>query len=213
MSRYDGLIIPRSYSEYINKTDAATLLQALQLSGVMDAAPTAGSNHPAKSGGLYNAILEKLNKNNVATEYVNTNIYSVGQYVIKDNILYRCILNKYLNQGWDGHFEQVLLSNLGWKDIPRKTTPSMGTGSKTFVFDISIITQSSLNFLVIDIGGSNQANEVLLLGSFFVYTNKVIELGKTSNITYSITFNENTKELTVTSTQGYYELIAKMLTI
>ena len=31
MSRYDGLIIPRSYNEYINKTDAATLQQALQL--------------------------------------------------------------------------------------------------------------------------------------------------------------------------------------
>ena len=56
MSRYDGLIIPRSYSEYINKTDAATLLQALQQSGVMDAAPTAGSNHPAKSGGIKSAI-------------------------------------------------------------------------------------------------------------------------------------------------------------
>ena len=40
MSRYDGLIIPRSYSDYINKTDAATLSQALQLPGVMDAAPT-----------------------------------------------------------------------------------------------------------------------------------------------------------------------------
>lgn len=53
MSRYDGLIIPRSYSEYINKTDAATLLQALQQSGVMDAAPTAGSNHPVKSNGVY----------------------------------------------------------------------------------------------------------------------------------------------------------------
>ena len=52
MSRYDGLIIPRSYSEYINKTDAASLLQALQLSGVMDAAPTANSNHPVKSSGL-----------------------------------------------------------------------------------------------------------------------------------------------------------------
>ena len=52
MSRYDGLIIPRSYSEYINKTDAATLLQALQQSGVMDAAPTANSNHPVKSGGV-----------------------------------------------------------------------------------------------------------------------------------------------------------------
>ena len=56
MSRYDGLIIPRSYSEYINKTDAATLLQALQQSGVMDAAPIAGSNHPTKSGGVYNSL-------------------------------------------------------------------------------------------------------------------------------------------------------------
>lgn len=56
MSRYDGLIIPRSYSEYINKTDAATLSQALQLSGVMDAAPTANSNKPAKSGGIYDLI-------------------------------------------------------------------------------------------------------------------------------------------------------------
>ena len=68
MSRYDGLIIPRSYSEYINKTDAATLLQALQLSGVMDAAPTAGSNHPAKSGGIYEAM-EKT----VSTNYYNAN--------------------------------------------------------------------------------------------------------------------------------------------
>ena len=52
MSRYDGLIIPRSYSEYINKTDAATFQQALQLSGVMDNVPTAGSNNPVKSGGV-----------------------------------------------------------------------------------------------------------------------------------------------------------------
>ena len=56
MSRYDGLIIPRSYSEYINKTDAATLLQALQLSGVMDSAPTANSNKPIKSSGVYNSF-------------------------------------------------------------------------------------------------------------------------------------------------------------
>lgn len=60
MSRYDGLIIPRSYSDYINKTDAATLLQALQLSGVMDNAPTQNSNHPAKSGGIFAALAEKL---------------------------------------------------------------------------------------------------------------------------------------------------------
>lgn len=56
MSRYDGLIIPRSYSEYINKTDAATLSQALALPGVMDAAPTENSNKAARSGGIYNAI-------------------------------------------------------------------------------------------------------------------------------------------------------------
>ena len=55
MSRYDGLIIPRSYSEYINKTDAATLQQALQLSGVMDNAPTPQSTNPAKSGGIFAA--------------------------------------------------------------------------------------------------------------------------------------------------------------
>ena len=54
MSRYDGLIIPRSYSEYINKTDAATLQQALQLSGVLDAIPTPNSNKAVKSGGVKN---------------------------------------------------------------------------------------------------------------------------------------------------------------
>jgi hypothetical protein len=53
MSRYDGLIIPRSYNEYINKTDPIAMSQALQLNGVMDDAPTENSNHPVKSGGLY----------------------------------------------------------------------------------------------------------------------------------------------------------------
>ena len=56
MSRYDGLIIPRSYSEYINKTDAATLQQALQLSGVMSNSPAKGSSLPVNSGGVWNAI-------------------------------------------------------------------------------------------------------------------------------------------------------------
>ena len=73
MSRYDGLIIPRSYSEYINKTDAATLLQALQLSGVMDNAPTANSNHPTKSGGVYTAI-NNISKVKYITQRSATNI-------------------------------------------------------------------------------------------------------------------------------------------
>lgn len=59
MSRYDGLIIPRSYSEYINKTDAATLRQALQLPNLMDSTPTENSNSPVKSGGIYTALAGK----------------------------------------------------------------------------------------------------------------------------------------------------------
>ena len=59
MSRYDGLIIPRSYSEYINKTDAATLRQALQLPNVMDSTPTENSNRPVRSGGIYTALAGK----------------------------------------------------------------------------------------------------------------------------------------------------------
>lgn len=59
MSRYDGLIIPRSYSDYINKTDAATLRQALQLPNVMDSTPTENSNGPVKSGGIYTALAGK----------------------------------------------------------------------------------------------------------------------------------------------------------
>jgi len=83
MARYDGLIIPRSYSEYINKTDAATLLQALQLSGVMDNAPTANSNHPTKSGGVYTALAGKqptLTFDNVPTEDSDNPVKSGGIY-------------------------------------------------------------------------------------------------------------------------------------
>ena len=56
MSKYDGLIIPRGYNDYISKTDAATLLNALQLSGVMSNSPTKDSSLPVKSGGVWNAI-------------------------------------------------------------------------------------------------------------------------------------------------------------
>jgi hypothetical protein len=55
MSKYDGLIIPRSYNEYINKTDAATFSQASQLPNTMDSVPTANSNRAARSGGIFDA--------------------------------------------------------------------------------------------------------------------------------------------------------------
>lgn len=83
MSRYDGLIIPRSYSEYINKTDAASLSQALQLSGVMDAAPTEDSVKPAKSGGIYTALSGKqdvLTFDDAPVENSNDPVKSGGLY-------------------------------------------------------------------------------------------------------------------------------------
>ena len=59
MSRYDGLIIPRSYSEYINKTDAATLQQALQLPGVLSGAVAADDNKAVKSSAVNRILREK----------------------------------------------------------------------------------------------------------------------------------------------------------
>lgn len=59
MAKYDGLIIPRSYNDYVNKSDPIGVLQALQLTGVMDNVPTAQSTKPAKSGGIFaaNAVI------------------------------------------------------------------------------------------------------------------------------------------------------------
>ena len=52
----EGLIIPRSYNAYINKTDPVGVLNALQLPNVMDSTPTAGSNKPVTSSGIKAAI-------------------------------------------------------------------------------------------------------------------------------------------------------------
>ena len=73
MSRYDGLIIPRSYSEYINKTDAATLQQALQLSGVLSNAVAAGDNKAVKSGAVNTALGNYRNGNYALIENINYN--------------------------------------------------------------------------------------------------------------------------------------------
>ena len=62
MSKYDGLIIPRSYSEYINKTDAATLQQALQLSGVLSGAVAAGDNKAVTSNAVNTALANLIKK-------------------------------------------------------------------------------------------------------------------------------------------------------
>lgn len=77
MSRYDGLIIPRSYSEYINKTDAATLQQALQLSGVLSGAVAAGDNKAVKSSAV-NAILQFFTQNQPNADFNDCNNAPLG---------------------------------------------------------------------------------------------------------------------------------------
>ena len=75
MSRYDGLIIPRSYSEYINKTDAATLQQALQLPGVLSGAVAAGDNKAVKSGAVATALANYQRYKSVSSNTENRLIY------------------------------------------------------------------------------------------------------------------------------------------
>ena len=77
MSRYDGLIIPRSYSEYINKTDAATLQQALQLPGVLSEAVAAGDNKAVKSSAV-NAILQFFTQNQPRADFNDCNNAPLG---------------------------------------------------------------------------------------------------------------------------------------
>ena len=106
MSKYDGLIIPRSYSEYINKTDAATLQQALQLSGVLSGAVAAGDNKAVTSNAVHGALIDKANKTDIA-DYVRcfdsvpgnnwNNAIEEGTY----NIKYDSTANKIENRPAD----------------------------------------------------------------------------------------------------------------
>ena len=89
MSRYDGLIIPRSYSEYINKTDAATLQQALQLSGVLSGAVAAGDNKAVTSNAVNGALAEytaipylSFNPTNKVWAWHNYNPYNTSKPIV-----------------------------------------------------------------------------------------------------------------------------------
>ena len=81
MSRYDGLIIPRSYSEYINKTDAATLSQALQLNNVLAQEVAAGNNKAVTSGAVHQSITSHFKPASIQIPYGNFqgNVYIDNQ--------------------------------------------------------------------------------------------------------------------------------------
>lgn len=105
MSRYDGLIIPRSYSEYINKTDAATLQQALQLSGVLSGAVAAGDNKAVKSSAVNNALIDYDTSTEV-TEKIGNALAEYKYYSIKaDKAPYLTTLD------WNTYYAQLPIPN------------------------------------------------------------------------------------------------------
>ena len=96
MSRYDGLIIPRSYSEYINKTDAATLQQALQLPGVLSGAVAAGDNKAVKSSAVNNTLNSYAQgKQKLLPKGANLNDYkNRGEYLATTDEIGNSIINR-----------------------------------------------------------------------------------------------------------------------
>ena len=88
MSKYDGLIIPRSYSEYINKTDAATLQQALQLPGVLSEAVVAGDNKAVTSNAVNGALagLIKTNEITINASEIRTKTSWITKTIVLPNV-------------------------------------------------------------------------------------------------------------------------------
>ena len=127
MSRYDGLIIPRSYSEYINKTDAATLQQALQLPGVLSGAVAAGDNKAVKSSAVYGA-LENYNHVGVYTtstgsfknEFVEYGIYEIFITDILD-------ANKWIKLIYSTNGVQYELATVINRTLNAKAANALGT--------------------------------------------------------------------------------------
>ena len=109
MSRYDGLIIPRSYSEYINKTDAATLQQALQLPGVLSGAVAAGDNKAVTSNAVNGVLAENrvipylaFNPTNKVWFWHSCNNYNPSKPMISGQLV-AIFIEEYLKKSyWSG---------------------------------------------------------------------------------------------------------------
>ena len=107
MSRYDGLIIPRSYSEYINKTDAATLQQALQLSGVLSGAVAAGDNKAVTSNAVNGALAEykkipylSFNPTNKVWAWHSYNVYNTSKQIVNGQLVAIFLENNLTSGYW-----------------------------------------------------------------------------------------------------------------
>ena len=145
MSRYDGLIIPRSYSEYINKTDAATLQQALQLSGVLSGAVAAGDNKAVTSNAVNGALAEytaipylSFNPTNKVWAWHSYNIYNTSKPIVNGQLV-AIFLEDYLkNRYWSETATGVVTYNLQNTNGEKSAeTKCIGIVSDTFIDIIS----------------------------------------------------------------------------
>ena len=160
MSRYDGLIIPRSYSEYINKTDAATLQQALQLSGVLSGAVAAGDNKAVTSAAVATAL-------DVMYEDITSECAAIADTITINEVhAYR-----------QGNHISLTFSvttngnNYGMVSIPQRYTPRNSDFSKQW-WNYSVNNQTVTGTL-------NQA------GQFYLLFNNVVP----ANISFTQTFS------------------------
>ena len=145
MSRYDGLIIPRSYSEYINKTDAATLQQALQLSGVLSGAVAAGDNKAVTSNAVNGALAEyteipylSFNPTNNVWAWHSYNTYNTSKPIVNGQLVAIYLEDKLKNIYWSGTTTGVVtyaLQNTNGEKSAK--TKCIGIVSENFIDIIS----------------------------------------------------------------------------
>ena len=145
MSRYDGLIIPRSYSEYINKTDAATLQQALQLSGVLSGAVAAGDNKAVTSNAVNGALAEyteipylSFNPTNKVWSWHSYNIYNTSKPIVIGQLITIFLDDNLKNRYWSNTTSGVITYNLQNTNGEKSAeTKCIGIVSDTFIDIIS----------------------------------------------------------------------------
>ena len=100
MSRYDGLIIPRSYSEYLNKTDSATLSQMLlHLTGLWSHAVSSGDNKPVTSDAVYEALTDAATiQQALQVPGVLSEVVAAGDNkAVKSSAVYEALTNLFNN--------------------------------------------------------------------------------------------------------------------
>ena len=144
MSRYDGLIIPRSYSEYINKTDAATLQQALQLPGVLSGAVAAGDNKAVTSNAVNGALAEytaipylSFNPTNKVWAWHSYNKYNTSKPIVSGQLVAIYLEDNLGNKYWSSTTTGVITYML------QNTNGEKSTGTKC----IGIITEDFIDII------------------------------------------------------------------